>query len=74
MFLLRVNVFDFYIYRKKGMIEYSVSAYSEMYGEIPDIDSGELAAQCIGQCTGCMCSCRCSCKGSNASDFEWEIF
>lgn len=56
------------------MIEYSISAYSEMYGEIPDFDSIELAAQCIGQCTGCMCNCRCSCTGGIISSVEWEIY
>ncbi|EJD6331303.1 FibroRumin family radical SAM-modified Cys-rich RiPP [Proteus mirabilis] len=56
------------------MINYDVSAYSEMFGEIPDFESLNIAGQCIGQCTGCMCSCRCSCSGGIFSDVEWEIF
>ncbi len=53
------------------MIQYTVSMYEEMFGNIDEAEF-ESAASCIGQCTGCMCSCKCSCSGGIILDCEWE--
>ncbi|WP_072697902.1 FibroRumin family radical SAM-modified Cys-rich RiPP [Desulfovibrio litoralis] len=55
------------------MLEYSSTAYSDLFGKIND-NAYLASVSCIGQCTGCKCSCQCSCSGGIISDIEWEVF